>query len=352
MERKIKLLLTAVAMLFGVSQVYANGDFIVDGMAYEVNEDGVSVTLVWKDLNEPYSGDVVVPASVTFEDKTYTVNQIGYLAFSHVTRLVNGSWTVIKENTSISSVTLPNTITSIGNAGFLSCESLTKIEIPSSVLTIGPSAFSGCINLSEINLPEELYSIGSYAFSGCSSLKSIVIPAGVAKIGTYAFNGCTGLESVYAYVNDVFATGSKAFQGCNNAVLYTRDELLDAFSTTDNWTVFSQKQGMVALTVACGNGGSVQMGGFTYSATIASAFASKEADGDVTFTPDEGWELSMVKLNGEDVTAQVNNNRLTTGVPAQSTLLVTFCPTGYDVNHDGSVDISDVVALVNFILGN
>ena len=91
MERKIKLLLTAVAMLFGVSQVYANGDFIVDGMAYEVNEDGVSVTLVWKDLNEPYSGDVVVPASVTFEDKTYTVNQIGYLAFSHVTRLVNGS---------------------------------------------------------------------------------------------------------------------------------------------------------------------------------------------------------------------------------------------------------------------
>ena len=102
MERKIKLLLTAVAMLFGVSQVYANGDFIVDGMAYEVNEDGVSVTLVWKDLNEPYSGDVVVPASVTFEDKTYTVNQIGYLAFSHVTRLVNGSWTVIKENTSIS----------------------------------------------------------------------------------------------------------------------------------------------------------------------------------------------------------------------------------------------------------
>ena len=352
MERKIRLLLTAVAMLFGVSQVYANGDFTVDGMAYEVNDDGVSVTLVWKDLNEPYSGDVVVPASVTNEGKTYTVNQIGYLAFSHVTRLVNGSWTVIKENTSISSVTLPNTITSFGNAGFLSCESLTKIDIPSSVITIGPSAFSGCTNLAEINFPEELYSIGSYAFSGCSSLKSLVIPAGVGKIGSYAFNGCTGLESVYVYVNDVFATGSKAFQGCDDAVLYIRDELLDAFSITENWTVFAQKQGMVSLTVACGNGGSIQMGGFTYSATIASAFASKETDGDVTFTPDEGWELSMVKLNGEDVTAQVTDNRLTTGVPAQSTLLVTFRPSGYDVNRDGSVDISDVVALVNYILGN
>lgn len=351
MERKMRLFLTAAVMLFGVTKVYANGDFIVDGMAYEVNDDGVSVSLVWKDVNEPYSGDVVVPASVEHDGKTYTVNNIGYLAFSHVTRLVNGSWTVIKDNTSITSVTLPNTITSIGNAGFLSCESLTKIVIPNSVLTIGPSAFSGCKNLSEINFPEALYSIGSYAFSGCTSLKNIVIPEGVSKIGSYAFNGCTSLEGVYTYVNEVFATGTKAFQGCTNAVLYGKEELLDTYRQTEDWSVLTNVEALVPLTVACGNGGSVQMGGFTYSATIASAQASSGEHGDICFSPEEGWELSMVKLNGEDVTSQVKDNRLPSGVSAQSSLLVTFRPMGYDVNRDGSVDISDVVTLVNFILG-
>ena len=95
------------------------------------------------------------------------------------------------------STTIPNSVTSIGSSAFFGCSSLTSITIPDGVTSIGDDAFSGCNGLTSITIPNSVTSIGDDAFSGCNSLTSIKIPDGVTSIGNSAFYGCSGLNSVH-----------------------------------------------------------------------------------------------------------------------------------------------------------
>ncbi|MCD7782890.1 MAG: leucine-rich repeat domain-containing protein, partial [Firmicutes bacterium] len=79
----------------------------------------------------------------------------------------------------------------IANYAFEGCTSLTSVTIPDSVKTIGGGAFSGCASLTSITIPDGVTTIGEYAFYGCESLTSITIPDSVTHIGAYAFWGCT-----------------------------------------------------------------------------------------------------------------------------------------------------------------
>ncbi|MCD8305203.1 MAG: leucine-rich repeat domain-containing protein, partial [Prevotella sp.] len=122
--------------------------------------------------NYEYSGDVVIPSTVKYDNTTYLVTSIGESAFSV---------------SSLTSVEIPSSVTSIGSDAFYYCESLTSIEIPSSVTSIGGGAFFYCSSLTSIEIPSSVTSIGSSAFFYCSSLTSIEIPSGVTSIGSYAF---------------------------------------------------------------------------------------------------------------------------------------------------------------------
>ncbi len=97
---------------------------------------------------------------------------------------------------SLTSITIPNSVTSIGDEAFLGCSSLTSITIPNSVTYIGDSAFSGCSSLTSITISNNVTSIGDYAFYYCSSLASVTIPNSVTSIGSSAFSGCSSLESI------------------------------------------------------------------------------------------------------------------------------------------------------------
>ena len=98
--------------------------------------------------------------------------------------------------TGLTSVTIPNSVTSIGNYAFSGCKGLTSITIPNGVTSIGSSAFSGCTGLTSITIPNGVTSIDS-AFSGCTGLTNITIPNSVTSIGDSAFSGCTGLKDIY-----------------------------------------------------------------------------------------------------------------------------------------------------------
>ena len=97
----------------------------------------------------------------------------------------------------LTSITIPEGVTSIGGEAFYGCSRLTSITIPESVTSIGAYAFYGCSSLTSVNIPEGVTSIGNSTFDGCSSLTSINIPEGVTEIWRDAFNGCSSLAAVH-----------------------------------------------------------------------------------------------------------------------------------------------------------
>ena len=116
---------------------------------------------------------------------------------------------------SLTSVTIPNSVTSIGEGAFLGCSGLTSVTIPNSVTSIGESAFSGCRGLTSVDIPNSVTTIGASAFSGCSGLTSVDIPNSVESIGNYAFRDCSGLTSV-TIPNSVTSIGGYVFSYCSS----------------------------------------------------------------------------------------------------------------------------------------
>ena len=141
--------------------------------------------------------------SITIPD---SVTSIGSFAFSGCSGLT--------------SITIPDSVTSIGSSAFRGCSRLTSITIPASVTSIGDSAFRDCNSLTSVTIPDGVTSIEGYAFWGCSGLTSVTIPDGVTSIEGYAFWGCSGLTSV-TIPDSVTSIGGYAFYGCTSLTSIT-----------------------------------------------------------------------------------------------------------------------------------
>lgn len=126
---------------------------------------------------------------------------------------LNGT-TVVGCRPWVTSVTIPDYVTSIGDYAFYGCSSLTSVVIPNGVTFIGRFAFAYCFRLTSINIPQGVTTIDDYAFQGCSGLSSVTIPQSVTTIGNYAFHGCSGLSSV-TIPQGVTTIGSYAFVDCS-----------------------------------------------------------------------------------------------------------------------------------------
>ena len=99
----------------------------------------------------------------------------------------------------VTSVAIPNSVTSVGNNAFRYCAGLTSITIPNSVISIANSSFCDCTSLTSIEIPNSVISIGYQSFYACTSLTSITIPNSVTIIGDCVFGYCTGLELFVSY---------------------------------------------------------------------------------------------------------------------------------------------------------
>ena len=134
--------------------------------------------------------------------------------------LYNAKHLYSDENTEITDLVIPNSVTSIGDYAFSRCTGLTSVTIPNSVTSIGNYAFSGCSGLTSVTITNSVTSIGDHAFNGCSGLTSVTIPNSVTSIGNCAFYGCSGLTSV-TITNSVTSIGTDAFSRCSSLTSFT-----------------------------------------------------------------------------------------------------------------------------------
>ena len=116
-----------------------------------------------------------------------------------------------KDNTTIRSITMPNSIIEIGSYAFAGCTSLESIIIPTSVTNIADHTFSGCTALKTITLHSGIDTLGAFAFEKCSALKSITLNEGLETISDNAFDFCTALESI-SIPDTVTSLGNMAFR--------------------------------------------------------------------------------------------------------------------------------------------
>lgn len=198
MKKKIFKSLLAIICLLCSTSVSAY-DFEVDGIYYDV--------VVLSDLtckvvsgDQKYEGDIVIPSTVVYSNRTFSVVEIGNSAFG---------------NTDITSVTIPNSVTSIEVRAFYRCNNLTHVTIPNSVTTTGRNVFEDCKNLTSVKLSDSLTKIEYLLFSGCSNLTDVTIPNSVTEIGRQAFEKCTSLTSI-AIPNSVTYLSDHIFYNCTS----------------------------------------------------------------------------------------------------------------------------------------
>jgi len=170
--------------------IYATGSI---GLSFSVNDDGsYSVS----GIGNCTDTDVFIPA--VYNGKPVTA--IGNHAFF--------------ECSTITSVTIPESVTWIGVQVFRYCTNLQRVNIPTGVTRINGSTFNGCSNLTSITIPDGVTSIGAFAFDQCKRLTSIVIPDSVTSIGEYAFQSCSGLTSI-VIPDSLTDIGNRAFTYCS-----------------------------------------------------------------------------------------------------------------------------------------
>ena len=174
--------------------------FTVDGVSYNITTGSDSIPTVAVTTGS-YSGDIVIPGTVTNDTTSYSVTSIEAKAF--------------RSNSAITSISLPEGLKAIGNNAFQYCSKLKDVTFPSTLESIGTYAFNDCDSIKSIILPEKMSSMGTYAFYHCSNLKTLVISDSLSVIPDNAFYYCSNLKEIILPAK-LQGIGVSAFQYCSN----------------------------------------------------------------------------------------------------------------------------------------
>ncbi len=222
--------------------------FISGGITYKL-KDATNAQVIAGDA--PYSGDIVIPATVTTTDGTFTVSSIGREAFAGAT---------------IGSVSLPESVGTIESKAFCG-STLSSIELPQKLTTLKDSVFAGCSRLTDISLDlPELAEIPAGAFAGtaittvnfspslknvmngafrnCSALTEVTIPATLQQLTTESFAGCDAIERVTLYSTTPLVIGADVWAGATtaNATLIVPEGFEDLYAAATGWKEFAHIQ--------------------------------------------------------------------------------------------------------------
>ena len=146
-----------------------------EGLTFSEYGDGYAVT----GIGECTDAHIVIPA----EYMGKPVTRIADWAFEHEQGII--------------SITIPDSVTYIGNRAFWGIETLESIRLPKNLMILEEYVLWDCTALKEIHIPDSVYRIEQFAFSGCNSLTNVTIPESVTSIGTGAFYQCASLSEVY-----------------------------------------------------------------------------------------------------------------------------------------------------------
>jgi len=188
----------------------------IDGIYYNlISKGGANIAEVASNPNK-YTGTIVIPETVSFNEEIYNVKYISDYAFS--------------DCKSLSEVNIPSSASTIGKMAFYNCTLLASINIPSSVVSIGENAFRWCKNLKAVYITDleawcnitfpDLYLesnplfYAQHLYLNNEEIKDLVIPSSITKIKSFAFIGCVGLSSITIHQN-VTSIGYSAFYGCS-----------------------------------------------------------------------------------------------------------------------------------------
>lgn len=242
----------------------------IDGIYYNLYDNTKEAAVTDGDIpntdgngRKTYVGNITIPSTVKYEGTTYNVTFIQRSAFSR--------------NIELLSVTLPNSITSIGWEAFAECKKLQSITIPKSVTLIEERTLSACVNLKTIivdkdnkvfdsrnncnaiidtetneliqgckntTIPNTVTRIGDNAFYGMTTMKSIDIPNSVTTIATFAFWNCKGLTSL-TIPNSVIYIGDFAFMMCENLKSVTLSQSLKSLQ----YYIFYECKSLTSITI-------------------------------------------------------------------------------------------------------
>ena len=197
---------TVISFIFVLMSINLWGyDFKIDKIYYNFNSDSISVSVAsWSGSGE-YTGKIVIPPKIIYNEKEYIVTEIDSNAFwdcmyvtsiiipETVTKIGAGAFTWCY---GMDSITLPETITEIEDSLFYGCHALKSFTIPKTVTRIGEEAFECCCNLTSIEIPKNVTELGDRVFSRCSNLREIYISSNITKIGISPFVDCSRLENI------------------------------------------------------------------------------------------------------------------------------------------------------------
>ena len=266
--KKESLTILLALLMSMVASVASAQKIEIDGIYYYFTKEEAEVT---SNPNN-YSGDITIPASVEYDERTYIVNRIRESAFNECTGLTSVTIPSSVESigksafadcTGLSSIIIPNSVTYIGSEAFLYClfarekfinhsgltdednwgaflcdeetqDGLlidnhvavkcrpwaTSVNIPNSVTDIDGFVFAYCTGLASVTIGNSVKSIGDDAFEGCTGLASVTIGSSVKSIGNWAFCECENLSSI-TIPSSVTSIGEGAFWGCNNLASIT-----------------------------------------------------------------------------------------------------------------------------------
>lgn len=151
--------------------------------------------------SQEIAGDITIPSQAQYGNTIYEVTSISEAGFYACNK--------------VESVSLPNSLSTIGVSAFIGCSNLSSVDIPNTVIKIDDSAFSKCTSLKSVQIPESVLSLGNLVFCGCTSLTEISVPKNVKTIGDYAFKGCNNLK-ILELGSSVESLGTGCFSGCSN----------------------------------------------------------------------------------------------------------------------------------------